>query len=179
MRGLLVVTVMILLAGCSTSNPPPPPAPAPATYELPPRTVRPDETPLKMKPVQDGETQYTLIGLTKDQPSLAGSHIEFNAQGTYTRIRLVIANVGRNGTEFDPKKQALVDADGKTYPPDEQAMLIKRQPQDPFLLGANDRVEFDLYYDVPKGTKAKALKAFGGPTLTHGENDSTDIPLPQ
>jgi uncharacterized protein DUF4352 len=176
-RGVLVA--LILVAGCSTSTNTPPPPPATPTYELPPRNVRPDETPLKMQPVQDGETQYTLIGLTKDQPSLAGSHIEFNAQGTYSRIRLVIVNVGRNGTQFDPKKQALVGADGKAYPPDEQAMLIKRQPWDSFLLGANDRVEFDLYYDIPKGTKAKALKAFGGPTLTHGENDSTDIPLPQ
>lgn len=129
---------------------------------------------------QDGDTQYLLIGLTVDQPSLAGSHIEFDAQGTYTRIRLVITNVGRSSTQFDPKKQQLEAVDGKTYHPDEQAMLIKRQPYDPILLGAGDLLEFDLYYDVPKGTKAKALKAFGGATLTDGlDEESTDIPLPQ
>jgi hypothetical protein len=168
-RGLLVVAVAIMLAGCSTSG-----------YELPPRPVRPDEIPLKMKPYQDGDTQYILIGLTTGQPSLAGSHIEFNAQGAYTRIRLVITNVGRSGTQFDPKKQALEASDGKTYPPDEQAMLVKRQPLDPFILGANVRTEFDLYYDLPKGVKGKTLKAFGGATLTDGlDEKSTDIPLPQ
>src|SRR5262249_51237763 len=154
-------------------TPSPPQPPATPTYELPARPVRPDEIPLKLPPAQDGDTRFPLIGLTKDQPSLAGSHIEFNAKGTYTRIRLLITNVGRSGNIFEPKKQQLVGADGQTYAPDEQAMLIKRQPYDTFTLGANDLLEFDLYYDVPKGTKAKALKAFGGATLTHDANDST------
>jgi hypothetical protein len=134
---------------------------------------------LKQPPVQDGETQFLLIGLTADQTELAGSHVEFNAKGAYTRIRLVITNVGRGGTTFEPRKQQLVTGDGTTYVPDEQAMLIKRQPYDTFTLGANDRLEFDLYYDIPKGAKAKALKAFGGATITHDADGSTDIPLPQ
>ncbi|TCO53023.1 lipoprotein [Actinocrispum wychmicini] len=178
-RGLLLTVAAVALAGCSASGTPaPPPPPATPTYELPARPVRPDEKPVTIHG-QDGDTEYDLIGLTVDQPSLAGSHIEFNAQGAYTRIRLVIVNTGRSGTQFDTKKQLLVGADDKTYAPDEQAMLIKRQPWDPFLLGASDRLEFDLYYDIPKGTKAKALRAFGGATLTDGlDEKSTDIPLP-
>jgi hypothetical protein len=132
-----------------------------------------------MAPVQDGDTQFQLIGLTADQTELTGSHVQFEAKGAYSRIRLVITNVGRSGNTIEPKKQQLVTTDGTAYPPDEQAMLIKRQPYEPFTLGANDRLEFDLYYDIPKGAKAKALKAFGGATLTHDANESTDVPLPQ
>ncbi|GAB3903876.1 DUF4352 domain-containing protein [Kibdelosporangium lantanae] len=167
------------MAACSSTPPPPPPPSATPTYEQPPRPVRPEEVPLKLPAVQDGDTQFLLIGLTANQSELAGSHVEFNPKGAYTRIRLVITNVGRGGTTFEPRKQQLVTTDGNTYPPDEQAMLIKRQPYETFTLGANDRLEFDLYYDIPKGAKAKALKAFGGATLTHDANDSTDVPLPR
>src|SRR3954462_5297133 len=80
-RGL--PAVVLLVTACSSTPPPPPPPPATPTYELPPRPVRPDEKPLKMAPVQDGDTQFQLIGLTADQPELTGSHVQFEAKGAY------------------------------------------------------------------------------------------------
>jgi hypothetical protein len=179
MRAALAVLAVLVLAGCSPSEP----APAPETtttrptYELSPRIARADETPLKLPAKQDGDTEFVLVGITPRLPSLTGSHIDFNAKGLFYRIRIAAMNVGRTNVEFDTRKQLLVTQDGATQIPDDPAMTVKRQP-DKFTLGANVRIEFDLYYDIPKDTQPKALKVFGGRTLTDQDDAiGTDIPL--
>jgi hypothetical protein len=150
--------------------------PAP-TYELAPRTVRPSETPLRVPPKTEGDTEFTLIGLTTGLPSLVGSHAEMPARGQFVRIRLVVVNTGRTTTTFDPGRQLLITSDGAEHRPDEQARLIKRQPER-FDLGAGVRVEFDLYYDIAADGRPGALRVHGGPTLTDPADDrSLDIPL--
>jgi hypothetical protein len=171
---LLAVAVLLLSAGCDAAAPS---TPAPATYELPPRPVRPDETALEVPPAKNGDTEFTLIGLAAGLPSITGSHTEFAAKGQYVRLRLVVTNTGTSSVLFDTMRQLLVDDKGATHPPDEQAMLIKRQPGQ-FDLGHSVRVEFDLYWDIPKGTKPVTLRAFGGPTITDMKNvNGTDIKL--
>lgn len=166
-----------VLAGCATAEPAPAPPPSSATYPVEPRPVRPDETPLHLPATVEGDTSFTLIGLTKGIASLVGSHAEWNAKGQYYRIRLTIANVGRSNVPFDTGRQLLVLSDGSTVAPDDQAMLIKRQPGS-FDLGAGVRVEFDLYYDIPKDATPTALRVFGGPTLTDGKDErGTDLKL--
>jgi Domain of unknown function (DUF4352) len=167
--------VTALLAGCAGPAPAPAAPPTP-TYQLPPRPVRPGETALALAPRQAGDTQFTLIGLSS-LDSILGSHAEMNPKGRYIRVRLVIVNTGRSGTAFDTKRQQLVTADGVAHDVDPQAMLIKRQPGD-FDLGANVRVEFDLYYDVPRDARPVALRVHGGPTLTDLlDTQSVDLPL--
>lgn len=175
-RLLVAACCALLLAGCAASTPPPPPAPA--TYELPPRPVRPDERALPSNPVDEGETTFELIGLTTGIEAVLGSHAEWPAKGAFIRIRLVVDNGGRNTVPFDTNRQLLVLADGITLAPDPQAMLIKRQPGQ-IDIGANDRLEFDLYYDAPVGATATALRAFGGPTLADfADRTGVDIPVP-
>ena len=65
---------------------------------------------------------------------------------------------------------------GTQYPPDSQAMIIKRQPAQ-IEIGANDRLEFDLYYDIPVTEKPSVLRAFGGPTLADF-SDTTGVDIP-
>ncbi|MCT2587135.1 DUF4352 domain-containing protein [Actinophytocola gossypii] len=174
---LLAVTV---LGGCSGTAEPAPTVPAttaPTTYELAPRTVRPDEVALRGEPVVEGSTSFSLIGLSTGMTALIGSHAEFEADGQFVRIRLVVVNVGRSGVLFDTKRQLLVLADGGTHPPHRSTMITKRQP-DTFDLGAGVRVEFDLYYDVPVDAEPVALRAFGGGTLTDmKDEEGTDLPL--
>jgi hypothetical protein len=165
------------LAGCSSTAPSPVQGSTSATYELGPRPVRPDETALRLPTANNGDTAFTLIGLTTGIPTIVGSHAEWQAKGQYVRIRLVVTNTARTSVLFDTRRQLLVDAKGAIVAPDDQAMLIKRQP-DKFDLGANVRVEFDLYYDIPKDAKSAALRVFGGPTLTDLQNvTGTDIKL--
>jgi hypothetical protein len=141
----------------------------PSTYQLAPQTVRPDETALKLPPALDGLTQFTVIGYTS-VASLVGSHAEMQSvQGKFVRLRLVVVNTDRSTTELNTDKNLLLTATGATYAPDNQAMSIKRQPRT-LELGANVRVEFDLYYDVPADTKPTGLRLFGGVSLA----DPTD-----
>jgi hypothetical protein len=170
----VAVLGLVLTAGCQAAEPS---TPATTTYELPPRPVRPDETALKVPPAKNGDTEFTLIGLAAGLPSITGSHTEFAAKGQYVRLRLVVTNTGTSSVLFDTQRQLLVDDKGATHPPEEQAMLIKRQPGQ-FDLGHSVRVEFDLYWDIPKGTKPVTLRAFGGPTITDMKNvNGTDIKL--
>jgi hypothetical protein len=173
--GLLLVAA---LASCSTAEEDATPkAPASTTYEQPPRKVRPDEIPLKGKPASEGDTEFTLIGLSEHMPTLVGSHIEFEAKGQFVRIRLVVVNTGRSSVLFDTQKQLLVLKDGTTAAPDRSTMMVKRQP-DKFDLGAAVRVEFDLYYDVPKEAEPTALRAFGGPSFSDMKDaEGRDIKL--
>ncbi len=162
----------IVLAGCSA--PAEPPA---AVYPLVPRTVRPHEKPLVAAPTTEGDTVFELIGLTTGMTSVLGSHAEWPAKGQFVRIRLVITNTGRTTVPFDANRQLLITSDAAQHAPDSQAMLIKRQPGR-IDVGANDRLEFDLYYDVAKDAVPAALRAFGGPTLADfSDRTGVDIPI--
>lgn len=167
-------SALFLLAGCSAEQEQPPAKPV---YDLPAREVRPDETALHLPPALNGETEFAVIGLAAGLPSLAGSHAEFDAKGQFVRLRLVVTGKGVSGILFDTRRQQLVTDSGAVIPVDNQAMTIKRQP-DKFELGRGVRVEFDLYFDLPKEAKPVALRAFGGPTLTDMKNlTGTDIKL--
>jgi hypothetical protein len=165
----------LLVSGCSGGEPEP--APAKPVYDLPVREVRPDETALHLPPSMNGETEFSLIGLAAGLPSITGSHAEFTAKGQFVRIRLVVVGKGLSGILFDTRRQQLVTDGGAVIGVDNQAMTIKRQP-DKFELGRGVRVEFDLYFDLPKEAKPVALRTFGGPTLTDMKNlTGTDIKL--
>ena len=151
----------VALAGCAGA---PQPAPGPAVYELAPRPVRPDEKPLVPAPTPEGDTVFELIGLTTGMASVLGSHAEMPAKGQFVRVRLVVSNTGRNSVPFDANRQLLLTSTGTEHAPDSQAMLIKRQPGR-IDIGSANRVEFDLYYDIPKDAVPTALRAFGGPSL--------------
>lgn len=148
-------------------------------YPLAPRTVRPNELPLTPAPTPavEGDTAFELIGLTTGMASVLGSHAEWPAKGQFVRIRLVVTNNGRNTVPFDANRQLLLTADGAEHVPDSQAMLIKRQPGR-IDVGSNDRLEFDLYYDVATDAVPAALRAFGGPTLADfSDRTGVDIPI--
>lgn len=175
-----VLLAAAALAGC-TAEVTEPHTPASTThsttYEVEPRAVRPDEVPLRGDDVVDGSTSFSLLGLSEGMTTLIGSHAEFDADGQFVRVRLVVVNVGRSSVLFDTGRQLLVLADGSTHAPDRPTMMVKRQP-DTFDLGSGVRVEFDLYYDVPEAAEPTALRAFGGPTLGDMKDvEGTDIPL--
>jgi hypothetical protein len=171
---LVGLTLAALLAGCA---PAPPPPPAPPSYPLAPRPVRKGEMPLNPAPVTEGDTVFELIGLSTGMPSVIGSHAEWPAKGRFARVRLVISNVGRNSIPFDANRQLLRTADGTEHAPDPQAMLIKRQPGK-LDLGPTDRLEFDLYYDIPPDATPTVLHVFGGPSLTDfTDATGTDAPI--
>jgi Domain of unknown function (DUF4352) len=144
------------------------------TYPNPARTVRFGEVPVNAAPVKDGMLQFTVIGFTNSQSEIFGSHAEFFPKGRYLIVRLVLTNLDRMQQNFVSRTQELLTADGQVHHPDIDAMNIKRQPQDQ-LIGVEDRIEFDLYFDVPKDAKATAIRFFADPP---GPGASVRLPAP-
>ncbi|GAA3033053.1 DUF4352 domain-containing protein [Streptosporangium longisporum] len=184
---LIVLTGAVLAAavtaGCTgtdpgkTAAPRAVPSPTP-TYELPPRPVRPGEIPVRAAPVTDGETRFQVIGLQKGLDGFFGSHAEWRAKGQYVVVRVVVENLARTTAHFDAKRQKLVAADGTSHAPNKFAQAIKRQP-DTLSLGAQVRVEMDLWYDIPEEAKVSAIRLFGDPPLgVTGGTDGAQVPLP-
>ncbi|XVV01884.1 DUF4352 domain-containing protein [Actinosynnema sp. CA-248983] len=181
MRWVLGVAAVLFVAGCTDvpAVSEPPPGSASATYPVPNVPVRPDEKVLRVPTAGDGETSFTLLGLTAELPSLVGSHAEMPAKGRFVRIRMSVINNGRSSVQFNARKHVLIDDKKAEHAVDSQAMLIKRQPET-LDLGANVRLEYDVYYDIPTDVKPLAIKVFGGPTLADPQDDSgTEILLAQ
>ncbi|MEU4534158.1 DUF4352 domain-containing protein [Streptosporangium sp. NPDC023825] len=186
MRGPLILLTgaalaAALLSGCAGAEPAapasPPGTPTP-TYELPPRPVRPGEIPVRSAPVTDGDTRFQVVGLQKGLSGFFGSHAEWQAKGQYVVVRILVENPGRTNARFDAKRQKLIASDGAAYAIDKFAQAIKRQP-DELPLGAQVRIELDLWYDIPKEAKVSAIRLFGDPPLgVTGGTDGVQVPLP-
>jgi hypothetical protein len=158
-----VVITVLGLPACSTETGPSKAAITP-TYRLPPRPVRDGETPLSGKTVRSGDLAFTPIGLRAGMPELVGSHADVRPKGQYVRIRLITENGGRTTQTFDSGEQLLITTDGGAHRPDRDAMLVKRQPGS-IDVGAAVRIELDLWYDIPRGEKAGALRVVGTPSV--------------
>ncbi|MFJ2029503.1 DUF4352 domain-containing protein [Streptosporangium sp. NPDC087985] len=163
----------ILLTGCTGTGPPE----STPTYNLAPRPVRPGERPINTPPVTDGDERFQVIGLQTGLSGFFGTHAEWQARGQYVVVRVVVENPGRANSRFDAKRQKLITADGATHTIDRFAQAIKRQP-DTLPLGAEVRIEMDLWFDIPKEAKVTAVRLFGDPPLgTGGTTDGVEIPL--
>ncbi|GAA3462144.1 DUF4352 domain-containing protein [Saccharothrix longispora] len=176
----VAVAASVLVGGC-TGGPvqtgSTPTASSAETYPVPVQTVRPDERALHVPTTSDGDTAFTLLGLTTGIDAIIGSHAEFEAKGRFVRVRMSVVNNGRSSVSFAARRHVLVDDRKGEHATDAQAMTIKRQP-DVVDLGANVRLEYDVYYDLPEDVKPLALRVYGGPTLTDLEDGTgTDIPL--
>jgi hypothetical protein len=165
--------LVTVLPGCQHGSAPPSAASTTRpTYALPPRTVRPFETPLAGATAGTGPVSVAVIGLRPHAPYLVGTHAEFDPKGEFCRLRVAVQNDAPTFQTITLADMLLVTADGTAHRPDLQAMLIKRQP-DEITLGAQGRVEFDLWYDVPVGSKLRALRA-----RQPGLEALPEIPLP-
>jgi hypothetical protein len=177
-----VIASAAVLAGCTgtdparSASPTAIPTPTP-TYELPPRPVRPSERPIAAKPANDGDTRFQVIGLQTGLSGFFGTHAEWQAKGQYVVVRIVVENPGRANSRFVAGRQRLVAADGATYAVDKFAQAIKRQP-DTLPLGAEVRIEMDLWFDIPKEAKVTAIRLFGDPPLgSSAATDGAEVPL--
>ncbi len=166
----------ISLSGCSGGPAKATPSPSP-TYVIPAEAARPDETVITAKPVVDGQMRFRVLGFRDGMPSIFGSHAEWNAKGQYVRVRVLIESTDRTNQRFDAKQQLLVASDGRTFPIDDAAQTTKRQPGE-LPVGSFVRMEFDLWYDVPKDVRVTKIRFFADPPLgAIGPSKGVDVPL--
>jgi hypothetical protein len=179
LRSLTVaVIVLASVQGCSSSSPSAPPATkSPETYTESPRPVRLDEKAVRSPAVNSGDTLFQVLGVTANQPHIAGSHAEVDSKnGQYVRIRVLLTNLGRTTSTLKLNKQQLITQDGAAFTPDAETMGIKRQPVVPEL-GTAVRLEFDLWYDIAKNLVPKTLRVVGYTTYSVEDPPAVDIPL--
>ncbi|CAM4116610.1 DUF4352 domain-containing protein [Nocardia ninae] len=143
MRRLLPL-LLLPLAACGAE-----PAPAPPP---PPTTTEHVRTP------QDC-TKLTVTAMTVE-PGIAyifGTHAEWLPKGQFIRVRVAITNTDNTFRTTRPSDYHLDDAADRPHPPSVDAMAIKRQPTE-LTLGAGNRAEVDLWYDIPADTSPKLLR---------------------
>ncbi|WP_405166787.1 DUF4352 domain-containing protein [Nocardia sp. NBC_01499] len=149
--------LLLPLAACGAepaTTPTPPPVTTTAEY------VR---TPLDC-------SKLTVTALTVE-PGIGyifGTHAEWLPKGQYIRIRVAITNTDNEFHTTRPTDYQLDDAADHPHTTSVDAMEIKRQPNE-LNIGAGNRVEMDLWYDIPVDTSPKLLR---DTTCT------TTIPLP-
>jgi hypothetical protein len=177
-RIVAVAFVLALVSGCSSG---------PATYHPPAQPVRDGESALTNKDATVGEVAYSVLGITTQITTVVGSHGTWEPKGQYVRVRLMIVNNGRDRHQFDPGQQILVAGDGRTYTEDPDATQISRSPAGVEDIARQELIAFDLWFDIPKATKPKALRIVGdntdsnlGAQLSGGKaskSNTADIPL--
>ena len=134
-----------------------PAATASPTYQLAPRTARPFETPLPTASATGPQVTVSAIGLRVHLLSIIGTHAEWLPRGEYERVRVALDNGMSTFRTFNTEKMLLVDANGKTYQPDYDAMNIARQPKIA-TVPAGGRLEMDLWFDLPPKSIVRALR---------------------
>ncbi|NKZ05124.1 DUF4352 domain-containing protein [Actinomadura latina] len=157
---LAAVLTAAALAGCSGSGD----DRSDPTYTIPAEKAREGESVLQGKTGQSADMRFTVIGFSEAMTDVMGTHAAMNAKGAFTRVRVLAVNTGRDIQVFDTWKQRLVTADGRAHSPDVNATMIKRQPER-FSVGSFMRVEFDLWFDLPRGAKTKAVRLYGSPPV--------------
>ncbi|NVI89029.1 DUF4352 domain-containing protein [Actinomadura sp. BRA 177] len=155
-----LILAALALAGCSGSGDD---RSLPA-YKIPAERARDGETVLQGKTGQSADMRFTVIGLSHAMTDVMGTHAAMDAKGAFTRVRILAVNTGRDIQVFDTWKQRLVTADGRAHSPDVNATMIKRQPER-ISVGSSMRVEFDLWFDLPRGARTKAVRLYGSPPV--------------
>lgn len=163
-----VLGMVLVLAACTTQSTssaggPASRATAAATTGTATGTGRPDTpagcptTPVvRGRRVRDGHIQFEVLAVTAPVRAIVGTHAEFEPRGEYVRVRLAVDNLDSTFHDVLSHGQRLLDRAGRTFEPSVDAMRIKRQPDD-VNLGSGDRLEFDLWFDVPAGDQPALL----------------------
>lgn len=106
--------------------------------------------------VRDGHIDFDVLAVQAPIRSIIGTHAEFEPHGQYVRVRVAVQNPDSTFHGLRTDAQALLDTAGQRVEPSIDAMRIKRQPDD-IDLGAGNRLEFDLWFDLPDGATPAAL----------------------
>ncbi len=156
---LASAATLALAAGCSSdsgASATPSPTASP-TYLQAPRTARPFETPLATASATGPQVTVAVVGFRTHLLSIIGTHAEWLPKGEYERVRIALDNGMSTFRVFSTDRMLLVDATGKTYKPDYDAMDIARQPPTA-TVPAEGRLEMDLWYDLPEKSTVRALR---------------------
>jgi hypothetical protein len=115
------------------------------------------ETPVAEPSAVSGRVTVAVIAVRPHAGFLLGTHAEFRPRGEFARLRVAVQNDLSTFQSFTWADMVLVTGDGVAHTPDWQAMVIKRQ-QEETTISAQGRLEFDVWYDVPRGSTLRTFR---------------------
>ncbi|MEV4124068.1 hypothetical protein [Nocardia sp. NPDC049707] len=141
---LLLPLLLLPLAACADPTPTPS-APTITTTEY----VR--------TPADCTKLELTALVVEPGHGYIFGTHAEWLPKGQFVRIRVAITNADNIFHTTRTSDYELDDATGTAHPVSNDAMAIKRQSTE-VTIGAGNRLELDLWYDIPLDTAPKLLR---------------------
>ncbi|MFC9897451.1 hypothetical protein ACFVMC_27490 [Nocardia sp. NPDC127579] len=142
MRRLILLLALPLVA-CGAENPEPTSAPAPSAFAR----TREDCT----------ELAVTALELQPGVATVFGTHAELLPKGQFVRIRIALTNTGHQVHDTRAEDYRLIDTAAGAHRSSIDAMRVKRQLT-ALQLGAGNRLELDLWYDIPSAATPAELR---------------------
>lgn len=161
-----VMGLVLLATACTAERSSTAGGPSPTATPATTASATPTDTSAACPPVpatrgprvRDGHIDFEVLGVTAPIRSIVGTHAEFTPQGEYVRVRVAVKNPDSTFHDVITDDERLLDVTGRSFEPSVDAMRIKRQPDD-INLGSGNRLEFDLWFDVPDGDTPRMLLA--------------------
>lgn len=116
-------------------------------------------------PADCTKLEITALVVEPGHGYIFGTHAEWLPKGQLVRVRVVIANADTTFHTTRTTDYQLDDNAGTAHPVSNDAMAIKRQPTE-VTIGAGNRLELDLWYDIPLDTTPKLLRDSACATTT-------------
>lgn len=125
---------------------------------------------------RDGKFAFTVTKVKKGVKKVGDQFVGDTAQGQFVIISVTVKNIGNKARTFTYHNQTLIDTKGRQFEADPEASLWTDQDSKSFLQQINpgNSVKGKLIYDVPRGTRLKAIEMHdsmfsGGVTVPLGD----------
>ncbi|MEV6275330.1 hypothetical protein [Nocardia sp. NPDC051832] len=140
----MIVLLALPLVACGS---PGDPAPAPA----------PTTTAFARTPEDCTELTVTALEVQPGVANLFGTHAELLPKGQFVRVRIAIGNTGSRVHDTRSEDYQLVDTAAAGHRLGIDPMRVERQLFE-LQIGAGNRLEMDLWYDIPVGAVPHELR---------------------
>ncbi|GAB2677317.1 DUF4352 domain-containing protein [Nocardia goodfellowii] len=117
----------------------------------------PTSTPFARTQEDCSELAVHALEVQPGVANLFGTHAELLPKGQFVRVRVAITNTGDRVHDTRPEDYHLVDTGSGGHRIGVDAMRVERQLFE-LQIGAGNRLEMDLWYDLPVGAVPHELR---------------------
>lgn len=109
---------------------------------------------------RDGKFAFKVTKVKKGVQKVGNEYFGDTAQGQFVVISVTVKNIGDEARTFTHHNQTLIDTKSREFEADPEASLWTTKDTKSFLQQINpgNSVKGRLIYDVPRGTKLKAVE---------------------
>jgi hypothetical protein len=121
----------------------------------------------------DDAYQFTVTKIRCGVKKVGDAYSNEKAQGQFCLVSMRVKNVGNDAIDFSDENQALVDAKGKNYSPDDEAWIYL--DTDPYAeINPGNTLKTTVPFDIPRKAKPDHLLLKAG---TFGFSEGVKVKL--